>query len=269
MASGVLNSPYPIPDWYRDRCGAGHVWMSTLYYSNTHSMATISPETRPQSMANREFRMTRSAKASDATPAPRLTVTARYEFEAAHRLEDRSCSDAENAATFGICNRLHGHNYHLTVTVSGVSDDPTTLDRVMVVDFGDLDRLVEEHVLSEVEHQYLNDLPSLPVRPRPPKPSYRGYGTNWRRRLHPSALRWRRLSFSSRRNTRRSCAGPYKGVRSSAVFDRNEDAIARKWGLPRTTAVGRIVSAARFVYVHVRWACGSDWIGGSSALNST
>ncbi len=101
-----------------------------------------------------------SAK-NDTRPAPRLTVTARYGFEAAHRLENAACTAAENADKFGMCNRLHGHNYRLEVAVAGASNDPAEMDGAMVVDFGHLDALVEERVLSVVEHQYLNDLPQF------------------------------------------------------------------------------------------------------------
>jgi len=87
-----------------------------------------------------------------------LSVTARYEFEAAHRLEVPAHSDEANARDFGMCNRLHGHNYRLHISVAGSGNVPSELERAMVMDFGDLDGIVEDRVLSKVEHQFLNDL---------------------------------------------------------------------------------------------------------------
>ncbi|MGC9323869.1 MAG: 6-carboxytetrahydropterin synthase QueD [Desulfomonilia bacterium] len=64
-------------------------------------------------------------------------------FSAAHRLTGYQ----------GDCERLHGHNYRVEVTVQ--SD---TLDSVgVVMDFRDLKNLLKL-VLDEFDHQYLNDL---------------------------------------------------------------------------------------------------------------
>ena len=58
---------------------------------------------------------------------PRVTVTRRLRFNAAHRVYNPAFSDAENDATFGKCNNpnWHGHNYTLDVSVEGPIDDRT------------------------------------------------------------------------------------------------------------------------------------------------
>ncbi|MEZ5988237.1 MAG: 6-carboxytetrahydropterin synthase QueD [Planctomycetota bacterium] len=73
-----------------------------------------------------------------------MTVTKVFRFEAAHQLPDHP----------GKCRRLHGHGYRLEVTV-GREVDPRT---GMVLDFYDLKRIVEDRVVSRLDHRYLNDL---------------------------------------------------------------------------------------------------------------
>ena len=58
---------------------------------------------------------------------PRVTVTRRVRFNAAHRVHNPKLSDEENSRLFGKCNNpnWHGHNYTLDVSVEG-EVDPTT-----------------------------------------------------------------------------------------------------------------------------------------------
>jgi 6-pyruvoyltetrahydropterin/6-carboxytetrahydropterin synthase len=83
-----------------------------------------------------------------------MKATARYEFDAAHRLADPSLSDEENQATYGPCARLHGHTYRLEISLRG-----TRLRQGMLIDFNILDSLVNEHVVQHTDHAFLNDLP--------------------------------------------------------------------------------------------------------------
>jgi 6-pyruvoyltetrahydropterin/6-carboxytetrahydropterin synthase len=85
---------------------------------------------------------------------PEVTVTKRLHFNAAHRVHNPTLSDEENRRLFGKCNNpnWHGHNYVLDVSVAGPVD-PTT---GYVLDLGALKRVVEEHVLSVVDHRNLN-----------------------------------------------------------------------------------------------------------------
>ena len=60
--------------------------------------------------------------------------------------------------TFGVCNNpnYHGHNYEMDVTVEGEINP----DSGYVMDIGDLKALVEQHLLSKLDHRNLNlDVP--------------------------------------------------------------------------------------------------------------
>jgi 6-pyruvoyltetrahydropterin/6-carboxytetrahydropterin synthase len=85
---------------------------------------------------------------------PRVTVTRRLRFNAAHRVFNPSFSDAENEATFGKCNNpnWHGHNYVLEVSVEGDIDDRTGY----VLDLSKLRDVVEARVIDKVDHKNLN-----------------------------------------------------------------------------------------------------------------
>lgn len=83
-----------------------------------------------------------------------LTLERRYRFSASHLYRRPDWSEAENRARFGKCANLpgHGHNYRLYVTVAGEVDPVTGF----VVDLGQLDALVQEHVIERLDHQHLN-----------------------------------------------------------------------------------------------------------------
>ena len=85
---------------------------------------------------------------------PTVYVTRRAHFNAAHRLHNPDKSDEWNRRVYGKCNNpnWHGHNYVLEVTVAGEPDPHTGY----VIDLAELKRLVDEHVLSHVDHANLN-----------------------------------------------------------------------------------------------------------------
>ena len=85
---------------------------------------------------------------------PQVTVTRRLRFNAAHRVHNPALSDEENVALFGKCNNpnWHGHNYTLDVSVTGPIDERTGY----VLDLAVLKRIVEEHVVSRVDHRNMN-----------------------------------------------------------------------------------------------------------------
>jgi len=78
-----------------------------------------------------------------------LELTVEFEFAAAHRLP----------RYVGKCFDLHGHNYQLFVTVSGTTDPVSGL----LIDFHDLEKIVEEKVLSRCDHKFLNDFIENPT----------------------------------------------------------------------------------------------------------
>lgn len=87
-------------------------------------------------------------------PMESISLTRSYTFSAAHRLHEPALDEDTNRELFGKCNNPngHGHTYQLDVTVGGIPDRTTG----MVVDLAELDRVVEEHVLSRVDHRHLN-----------------------------------------------------------------------------------------------------------------
>jgi 6-pyruvoyltetrahydropterin/6-carboxytetrahydropterin synthase len=86
---------------------------------------------------------------------PRVRVTRRAHFSAAHRLHRPDWSDERNREVFGDCSnpRWHGHNYELEVTVEGEIDPETGY----VMDLKALRDVVTEAVIRDVDHRNLNE----------------------------------------------------------------------------------------------------------------
>ncbi len=75
-----------------------------------------------------------------------VTVTREFSFEMAHSLEGHD----------GACRRVHGHSYRLWVTVGGaVCDEPSSPKQGMVVDFGELKRIVGQAVIERFDHAFV------------------------------------------------------------------------------------------------------------------
>ncbi len=87
----------------------------------------------------------------------RLTFSKTFHFSASHRLWDGQCADTENRRLFGKCTELHGHNFELHVSVSGTPDQKTG----MIIPAQELEELVQEHVIQQVDHRHLNEVPWL------------------------------------------------------------------------------------------------------------
>jgi 6-pyruvoyltetrahydropterin/6-carboxytetrahydropterin synthase len=85
---------------------------------------------------------------------PKVIVTRRTHFNAAHRLHNPGWSDEENARVFGPCanSNYHGHNYNLDVSVIGEVAPATGY----AMDIKTLKDLVEKHVLAKFDHRNLN-----------------------------------------------------------------------------------------------------------------
>ena len=82
-----------------------------------------------------------------------MTLTRCYGFSAAHKLWNPDWDVAQNDKSFGACARLHGHTYRLEVTVSGMP----SVETGMILDLRIMDALVNELILSHVDHQYLDE----------------------------------------------------------------------------------------------------------------
>jgi 6-pyruvoyltetrahydropterin/6-carboxytetrahydropterin synthase len=82
----------------------------------------------------------------------RASSTRRFTFSAGHRYWVERWSADENARVFGRLTVPHGHGYTLDVTVSGEIDERTG----MVIDLGELKRVVNETVVERFDHADLN-----------------------------------------------------------------------------------------------------------------
>ena len=79
-------------------------------------------------------------------------ATRKFTFSAAHRYWRDQWTREENARVFGHLTVVHGHNYTLEVTVRGPVDSRTG----MVMDLGELKRLVGDAVIGRFDHADLN-----------------------------------------------------------------------------------------------------------------
>lgn len=76
----------------------------------------------------------------------KIRLTKEFSFEAAHALEGYD----------GACRHIHGHSYRLFVTVKGEPiGDPAQSSYGMVLDFGDLKRIVNEQIVSRLDHAFV------------------------------------------------------------------------------------------------------------------
>lgn len=84
----------------------------------------------------------------------KVAVYRKEHFNAAHRLHNPSLSAEENARLFGKCNspNYHGHNYELSVKVSGEVDPVTGF----VIDTKTLSKLILAEVVERFDHRNLN-----------------------------------------------------------------------------------------------------------------
>ena len=77
-----------------------------------------------------------------------MHVARDFTFEAAHHLPDHP----------GKCRNVHGHSYRLRV-VCDAPVDPTT---GLAIDFAEVKRIVNEHVLDQLDHADLNAIFPIP-----------------------------------------------------------------------------------------------------------
>ena len=84
----------------------------------------------------------------------RVTICRTEHFNAAHRLHNSTWSAEQNQRVFGKCNNpnFHGHNYNLTVRLTGPVDPETGY----VYDTKRLSNLIKQEVLDRYDHRNLN-----------------------------------------------------------------------------------------------------------------
>ncbi|MEK7412600.1 MAG: 6-carboxytetrahydropterin synthase [Planctomycetota bacterium] len=83
-----------------------------------------------------------------------MLLTRRFTFSASHRLVSTALDGPGNERIYGACQRVHGHNFRLEVTVSGTVD-PTTGFFCNVLE---LEHLVRSLVVAPCDHQMLNEM---------------------------------------------------------------------------------------------------------------
>jgi 6-pyruvoyltetrahydropterin/6-carboxytetrahydropterin synthase len=78
-----------------------------------------------------------------------IKITKQFSFEMAHALRNYD----------GLCRNIHGHSYKMDITLAGQPlHDESSPKNGMVMDFGDLKRLVNEEIISLLDHALvLND----------------------------------------------------------------------------------------------------------------
>jgi 6-pyruvoyltetrahydropterin/6-carboxytetrahydropterin synthase len=72
-----------------------------------------------------------------------IRITKEFKFEMAHALYGHD----------GPCRHLHGHSYELFVTIKGEPlQDPDSSKNGMVMDFGDLKKIVRSKIIDRFDH---------------------------------------------------------------------------------------------------------------------
>lgn len=72
-----------------------------------------------------------------------IKITKQFSFEMAHALRNYD----------GLCRNIHGHSYKMDITLAGQPlHDETSPKNGMVMDFGDLKKLVNEEIISLLDH---------------------------------------------------------------------------------------------------------------------
>ena len=88
-----------------------------------------------------------------------MTLTCRYRFAAAHRLDTPSLTPEQNRNLYGKCNNPfgHGHDYVVDISVAG----PVDADG-QIANRQEMDSLVRRAVLAKLDHRNLNtDVPEF------------------------------------------------------------------------------------------------------------
>ena len=91
---------------------------------------------------------------------PKVYITRRERFNAAHKLWNENWSEEKNFEIFGKCanKNWHGHNYELFVTVKGEPDPETGC----IIDLKVLSSMLKELVVEKLDHRNLNiDVPFM------------------------------------------------------------------------------------------------------------
>ena len=76
----------------------------------------------------------------------KVRVTKEFDFEAAHALDGYN----------GKCRDIHGHSYHLRVTVIGNPiEDTSNIKCGMIIDFSEIKRIVNREIIDIFDHAFV------------------------------------------------------------------------------------------------------------------
>ena len=76
----------------------------------------------------------------------KIRLTKEFSFESAHALDGYD----------GLCREIHGHSYRLFVTIKGEPVSEEGEPKLgMVMDFGDLKRIVNSEVVDRLDHSFV------------------------------------------------------------------------------------------------------------------
>lgn len=76
----------------------------------------------------------------------RIRLTKEFSFESAHALDGYD----------GLCREIHGHSYRLFVTIKGEPSSNENDPKLgMVMDFGDLKRIVNSEIVERLDHSFV------------------------------------------------------------------------------------------------------------------
>jgi len=72
----------------------------------------------------------------------KIRITKKFNFEMAHALHGHD----------GLCRHIHGHSYVLEVCVAGIPQTSEGPKKGMVLDFGELKKVVKESIVDPLDH---------------------------------------------------------------------------------------------------------------------
>jgi len=83
----------------------------------------------------------------------KIRITKEFSFEMAHALNGYD----------GLCCHIHGHSYQLSVTVTGEPISDISSPKLgMVMDFGDLKKIISTHIVQPHDHSFVIRKGTLP-----------------------------------------------------------------------------------------------------------
>jgi 6-pyruvoyltetrahydropterin/6-carboxytetrahydropterin synthase len=81
-------------------------------------------------------------------------ITKEFSFDAAHMLGSSLVGEpTKQEEIFGKCCNLHGHRWTLFITIGSHA-----LENGMVINFNELKKIINERIIEDLDHHYLNEV---------------------------------------------------------------------------------------------------------------